>query len=239
MGFGGFMKGLGKGLLKAAPFASMAIPFIGPAIGMSALGATGAAGAMGGAGKLGSILGAAGKIGGAVAPILGGAAKGRAEGRQQEEVNNLARDKFNQQADLLNLQAPETRMQNVAKSNLMGQQPVSLNWGGPGSGMRGKSLQARGGFMERDPRMAQMANKVMGDELMAQMSGKPAFAQATAAPESGFIDKALGVGSFTGGILGALNTLKKPSARPPVQVGGGDPYSNTDLLKPSIKFGEF
>lgn len=64
MGLGGFFKGLGKGLLKAAPFAAMAIPGIGP-LASAAIGA--------------GIGGASAKVkGGGLKDVLLGAGMGAA-----------------------------------------------------------------------------------------------------------------------------------------------------------------
>lgn len=77
MGIGGFFKGLGKGLLKAAPFATALIPGIGPiAAGLIGGGAGAASGAMGGGGWKGAlgggIQGAATGVGGKMAAEDGG-----------------------------------------------------------------------------------------------------------------------------------------------------------------------
>lgn len=58
MGIGGFFKGLGKGLLKAAPIAASFIPGVGPiAAGLIGAGAGAAGGAMGGGGVKGALSG--------------------------------------------------------------------------------------------------------------------------------------------------------------------------------------
>lgn len=179
-----------------------------------------------------SILDIASKF----APVLGGAAKGRAEGRQSEANDQILRDRLNQQgteagfdmdmeARRFGLLAPRTRMGTAARGSLAAAAPVKINFGGPGSGMRGQQTKVTGGFMERDPRLKQLADSVMDHELQAQLSGKdnitaPRMPMATPAPKPGFIDKALGIGSFATGILGALSGFGKPQQTNAPIVGG-------------------
>lgn len=186
-----------------------------------------------------------------LSPVLGGAAKGRAEGRAGEINDQYLRDRLNldaartnidatranqdatqstfdmaQKAREFGLTAPRYRSGTVARGSLMAAPPVKVNWGGPGSGMRGEQTKVTGGFMDRDPRMKQFADSMMDQQLQAQLTGADNVTAptmptaqgvptsfATPAPKSGFIDKALGAGSFATGILGALGKFKR---RPPV-----------------------
>lgn len=219
-----------------------------------------------GGGAINSIL----DMAGAVAPVLGGAAKGRSEGRAQEIQDQLGRDRLNldaartnldatrvnqegtrsafdmaQRAREFGLTAPRYRMGTTARGSLAGAAPVKINWGGPGSGLRGQQTQVTGGFMERDPRMKQMADSVMDRELRAQLSGADNITApemptavgvptsfATPAPKSGFGDKALGWGSGITSILGALGKFKKPPTGNQPNVSG---VMNPDLIR-NVRF---
>lgn len=80
MGFGSFFKGLGKGLLKAAPFAASFIPGVGPlASALIGGGAGAASGAMGGGGWKGA---------------LGGGLGGASTGMMMEGLQGLGKGSF-------------------------------------------------------------------------------------------------------------------------------------------------
>lgn len=192
------------------------------------------------------ILSMAGKI----APVLGGAAKGRAEGRSGEISDQLWRDRLNLDATRANndgtksafdmgmrarefgLTAPRYRMGNVTRGSLMAAGPMKVNWGGPGSGMRGEQTKVTGGFMERDPRMKMMGDAVMDRELQAQLGGEDKVtaptmdraSMATPAPKPSFGDKALGWGAGAAGILGAIGAFRKK----PAPTSGG--FVNPSLM---------
>lgn len=205
-----------------------------------------------------SILGSLSKyfdIANKVAPILGGAAKGRAEGKQTDFLDSSAADRANaditgknfdmaQRAREFSMTAPRTRLGTASRGAMAAAGPVKANWGGPGSGMNGQSLHFTGGFMADDPRMREMGNSVMDQELQAQLSGKdnieaPVIPDATPAPESSFGDKALGVGSTVASILGAIGTLKTkkrpsilsalPKFGPPESMAGPEGTNTNDI----------
>lgn len=251
-GLGGSAASTGGGSTAAAMapefvYSSAAIPAGGVASGMSgaAAGGSGMGGIGGFLSKVGGwlnraspILDAANKI----APVLGKAAEGRAEGRMTEEQFNIYRDRLNQDAARDNAQAPRRRMGDMTRANAMAAGPVSASWGGPGSGLKGQTVKFTGGFNERDPRMKQLADLVMDQQINNQLTGADHTPGATPAIQPGVIDKTLGIGATTGGILGAVNEIlrQRRASRPGVPAPGGQAqpyatptqpaYMNEDLL---------
>lgn len=133
-------------------------------------------GAAGAAGAGSSILGTVDKYAGKVAPILGNMAKAGAEANANRdrilpsmESAQLARDKFA-------LEAPGTRMgQSLKASILKNVQPSHVDWGGPGSGLRGQVPTFTGGFTgalaNLDPETRQLADTVLHKDLQDQLAG--------------------------------------------------------------------
>ena len=207
-------------------------------------GTAGGAAAGGGAAMAGKgILSGIAKFGGALAPILGGAAGSRADARSSEISDQFRRDLLDQAATRGNfdmgmrarefgMKAPQYRIGTGARASLAMADPVKINWGGPGSGLRGEKASVTGGFMQRDPRLRQLANSVMDGELQSQLSGKdnftaPEMQGATPAPKTGFGDKALGWGAGITGILGALGPVLNKN-RPTTQGAPILPGVNSD-----------
>ena len=86
------------------------------------------------------------------------------------ENAKLARDKFA-------LDAPTTRMnQSVRASILNTMTPTQVQWGGPGSGLKGQIPTFTGSFtgaiQNMDPRTKQLADTVMTKDLQDQLAGK-------------------------------------------------------------------
>lgn len=221
MGFGGFLK------KWALPIASIAaIPFTGGASAM----ALGMGGGLSAAQRIGNILDTAGKVSGALSPVLGQAAGARAGAQQQEEVMGLSRDRINQdaaQSNFLNTMAarkynqdaPNKRVSSGARAALGAAGPVTFNRGSAGGGVRGRNSSFTGGYMAAmaDPRMRDVSNRAMEQNIAAQLNGDDRMAMPQAIPGatprkgSGIIDKALGVGAFGTGVMGALGKfVKKP-----------------------------
>lgn len=226
MGLGGALKKVGKVALKAAPFAAMAVP------GLQGLGLMGATGM---AGKLGSILGTAGDIAGKISPVLGKAADSRATALRAEGQDQMQRDQLNQNAALGNRDLPNRRMGTAGRAAAIMAGPVGVNMIRPGEGMQGKTTQFTGGMNTAmsDPRFRELADRTMDATLHSQLTGDDRVPGATPAPKSGFIDKALGAGSFASGLLGAIGPLlnRKPPARP---SGVMMPQSGSILRQPTF-----
>lgn len=191
----------------------------------------------------------------AAASVLGGAAKGE---QTQNNINdqaalqqgNLAlnRDKFA-------LEAPNTRLAGAIKASLASNfTPRHTEWAGPGSGLQGKvptiSGGLTGGLANLDPRVKDLANQVMIDELTSQKSGGSSGGgqDRTVPPvgQSSTGDKILGGASLGTSLLGALfpslgkgkaatptGTSQAPSMggiAPPAPSMGDDPTTHTGGL---------
>ena len=143
------------GALGGSAAAGAAAPEIGitstaiPTAGMVAPGVTGA---LAGGGSAAGLAGTAGTIlkgAQALQPVLGGMADAGAKANQLRDsqipaMSNaaLARDKFN-------LEQPSTLMsQSVKASLLKNAAPVSAQWAGPGSGLRGQTVNFTGGVSD-------------------------------------------------------------------------------------------
>lgn len=206
MGLGSFLKKWGL------PIASLAaIPFTGgaSAVGLGA-GATAAS-------RIGSILGTAGKI----APVLGGMASERGKAKEQGAQDQLSRDTIDQRAADFNLRAPATRLGTGARGVAAGAGPVKINWGGPGSGLRGEQTKVTGGFSAAagDPRMKQIGDATFDRALSDQLA--PPMKGATPAPEASALDHLIGGGADIASILAALG-IGKPDTQPNQVFAGAD-----------------
>lgn len=197
MSFGSVLKKIGK---IALPIASAAaIPFTGgtSALGMLGLGSKAVQGIGAGASALSSVL--------------GGAAKG------SQDQNNLDRN-AQMAAEQTKLQAPGIRANTALKAALAKNfTPQTVQWGGPGSGLRGEMPTFSGGLSasmqesQRDPMLQQM--------LQDAMAGKaPVSIDAAAANKTSGLDKALGSGSLISGILGAIMKARQQPTAPTAGV---------------------
>lgn len=118
--------------------------------------------------------------------------------------------------DRLALAAPGARLGTSMRASMLNNfQPTKVNWGGPGSGLRGEiptfSGGAAAGLANLDPRTKSLSDRVMLDELLGQMrgglSGGGMDTQVDALPsigKSSTADKVLGGASTAAGVLGAL-----------------------------------
>jgi hypothetical protein len=134
------------------------------------------ASAASGAETAGSILSQAAPYIKKAAPILGGMAKAGAEANANRdrilpsmEGAQLSRDKFA-------LEAPTTRMdQSMRASAIKNAAPVAVNWGGPGSGLRGQVPSFTGGYQgalaNLDPQTRQLAETILQKDLQDQLAG--------------------------------------------------------------------
>lgn len=134
-------------------------------------------------------------VAGAVSPLLGGASKGANDSLQNQTNNTL------NYADH-NLRAPRTRLGTGARAALGSAGPVSLNWGGPGSGLRGEKVSMSGGYKDAlaDPRMKQLSDSVMMQTMRDQLAGPLQM------PTAGKGGKALGAASLISSLLGGVRT---------------------------------
>lgn len=154
------------------------------------------AGTSAGAGT-GSILGTAGKYAGKLAPILGNAAAGRAEGEQAQFDNSLKREQ-------LELQRPRVEMANIARSELGQADPVSAKWGGPGSGLRGETVQFAGGANTPHSPESKAAMKALMDQAIQRVLHREDQDPNLDPNRTSKVDKILGYGSTAASILGAF-----------------------------------
>jgi hypothetical protein len=189
--------GLGSILGKILPFAAMAIPGVGPALG----------GILGGMGSgIMDGLETAGNVGNVLSPILGGAAGSVASGRQVDNRDQILRDQLNQGAAIANNRLPGQRMSTGLRSEIAANGPMKLNWGGAGSGASGHAFNPTGGIFEpRSAKFKQLANNVLDQELSNQMTGGDKVPGATPGAKAGALEKGLGIGAFGSAILGGLN----------------------------------
>lgn len=246
MGVGGFFKsigrgfkkvgkGLGKGLLKAAPFAAMAIPGVGGALGgaLKGLGggggrfAKGLLGGMDGRGDdEGDDRGGLGGALGALGPVLGQYAAGRAQGRQAESQQLM--DETDTRARLSRLLGERAQFE-LNAPNMRAQQATQGDY--LSGARRLRSIPREGeawGKTEDQPMRfganAQEAGRRLSILGLGQL-GKDTYAvpDMPQMPRANMLDKVLGVaGPITAGI-GALQNR-----------GGGYDAGDEPELQPAI-----
>lgn len=191
---------------------------------------------------IGSILGAIGSVaaapftggtslawlpgvigaGGALADTLGGAAKAGQTQNNTSDMLKLALANTGLNRDKFALEAPGTRLSTgssaALKAALATAGPTKINWGGPGSGLRGEIPTTSGGVhdaignLKNNPDYMNLLKTVGSDELAAEKRGGASGGNADAAQpsilngvgQSSGADKALGFGAFGSSILAAL-----------------------------------
>ncbi len=204
----GFLSKLKKFALPAAGVGAMFLPG-GQAIG---------------AGLLAKLV-TASKGASALAPVLGAASKSRGEAQQTQERNQLSRDQLALQGKQFSLGAVDKRRGQALKSSMI----ANYKPRAPMTHARANVVNFNSPFGNAeaftDPRMKQLANEQLDQSLQAVLKGEDKFTPA-AAPKSGIIDKALGVGSFGAGLLGALNTAGAFNRKP--RVAPMAPSTNPD-----------
>lgn len=156
----------------------------------------------------------AGSMMGDLSDVLGGAAKAGAENNLSRDKNTLTREAIRLGRDKFAVDAPGTRMQTSLKAALQkNATPASVQWGGPGSGLRGEIPQFNGGIKSiyagmQDPTHKKLLDQVMADELMQQQQGGVSGKGLdTAMPEinkTSLMDKILGGAAMGTSILGAI-----------------------------------
>lgn len=200
---------------SVAGYGGVAIPSMGVA-GGSMAGAGAAAGGAGAMGTAGSILS---RVGGSrfltgAADVLGGAAKNAAENNAINDANSVnlynSQERNQLNRDQFALNAPGTRMGQSAKASILSRvKPTTINWGGPGSGLKGQTPTTTGGFRDAlgnmDPAVGQLAQEIMQQNLAKQKANQDGV---TVTPprigRSSVGDKLLGAGAFGTSILGLL-----------------------------------
>lgn len=173
----------------------------------------------------------AGSMIGDVADVLGGASKAGAANNVQQDRNTLERENIRLGRDRFAAAVPGTRMDNSIKAALAkNATPASVQWGGPGSGLKGQIPQFSGGIKSiypalKDPSTSGLMDQVLHDELMAQQQGGVSGGgKDTAMPainQSSAMDKVLGGGSLAASILAAI--MKNKGG------GGGGAGTTSDL----------
>lgn len=197
---------IGKIAMTAAPFAAMAIPGVGPLVG----------GVMKGAG-IGGKLATAAKFGSALAPVLGSAAKGQAQGKQVQAGQDMQRDRLALDRYKTEQAAPELRRRSAVNASMTAnRQPVKMSR--DASGHRSVS----GGFANPDlinPDTKALSEDMTHQAMLQQLQHGADIPKMTPAPKSGFMDKLLGGGAMAASIFGALPGMgRKPTGGivPPV-----------------------
>lgn len=249
---------LGKGLLLAGAMA--AAPYaVGALAGAGAAGAGGAAaGGAGAAGTAAATGGIMAGVKGAAVPILTSIAKGgisdvltkAAAGGQSAQQNNdtlkiaLANATTNRLQTAASL--PGTRLKtSVAAGMTSRATPTKINWGGPGSGLRGEVPTTTGGFHDTVTPTADtkaLGDQIQHDQLLSQLQGGPsgpnggsdmAMPQVGQASTGDSILGGAGIGtSILGSILASRGSTPSATNGPatPTSTGGitPDDYLNGD-----------
>lgn len=217
--------------------------------GAASTGAAATAAPAGLATNLSSLLGTAGKTSGLVSSlstILGGAAKA-AQGQQNTETGqgiDLYRDQTGAElaAKKFALAAPSSRLKTDMTALLSKYDtPTTVNWGGPGSGLKGEIPTFSGGpaaavrAASSDPNYQALRDQVTQDELVSQMNGGASGGNqdATVATppqigQSSVGSKLLGAGAFGSSILAALGKFGGSTPAVPAvpyqTMGPPDPF---------------
>lgn len=150
----------------------------------------------------GNILGKAGRYVDAVEPILGNMSKAAQDANRNRDNNAANNENASVARDKFALSAPGTRMsQSVRASLINNASPSRANWGGPGSGLRGQTVNFSGGATQGleslDPRARNLADDVMTRNLQAQLAGGD--------DDTPFLDQ-IGHESTSDRIIGGLST---------------------------------
>ena len=232
---------IGRGLLTAAPY--IAAPFTG---GLSLAAAA--------PGIMSKIAGVAG----AVAPVVGEFAKGRAEGQQRDIGNQQNQSELQQRLFQAILQAqqgqarlgqeraqferdsPDVRFGQAMRGNLaQNLQDVSLSGGSPrlqksivnyGGGLRPSAIGEGG--RAAGAQLAGIGSSMMGKDTF-NIPDLPQAPQIPGLPQSNWLDKLLGVAGPALGFAGALGPQQQQVA-PPVTGQPDETISgitNPDLMR--------
>lgn len=209
---------------------------------LSGLGGGGAASAAGGAAKSvgdtakSSIMDTVGKYGKEIAPVLGGMSKERAAATQQNDLNSLSRDRNALGNYEAGLKAPGTRLRtSMGASEIANRQPVGVDWGGPGSGLAGKTVKFTGGYANPNlvsPDTKALAEDTMHQEMLSGMGGQGGPPEITPAHQDSLADNLIGYGSTAASILGAMNPGGQDATAAPTPAMGMGNHGYDQMIYP-------
>lgn len=158
-------------------------------------------------GKVGGFIKKVGGISDKLSPILGGAAKGRADNQFLNDESQRRNRQLLIDEKQFALDAPQKRLTTSARANLLSNySPSQAEWGGPGSGLKGQTVKFTGGF--NNPNLfggdtKALADDVMHKQLTSQLQGDE-FPAMPDPSRSTLTDKVLGGGATFAAILAAL-----------------------------------
>lgn len=169
----------------------------------------------------------------ALSPILAKAAANQSQSKITQNTQNATRDRMALDRFKENEALPGQRLNTgVRASRVASATPVSVDWKGPGSGLRGEVTHFTGGFA--NPNLVsgdtkQQAQDVAHQMLLKEMQGPTGEAPAlTPLATEGTGDKILGGAALGTSLLGPLLKLRKPlvpGQTPNIYNGGYDPNS--------------
>lgn len=181
----------------------------------------------------GATSGALGAGATALSPILSKAAANQSQSKILKNTQNAAQDRAALERFKTNEALPAERLNTgVRASRVASATPVSVDWGGPGSGLRGEMTHFNGGYA--NPNLVgadtrQQAQEVAHQMLLKQMQGPTGEAPAlTPLATEGVGDKILGGAALGTSILGALAKRRQPlvpGQMPNIYDGTVDPNS--------------
>lgn len=109
---------------------------------------------------------------GGIGSVIGGIDAAMTGQGNYEDQAAMSRDRLALESYLASLEAPGRRLgTSMLASHIRNDQPVSANWGGPGSGLRGGTVKFSGGYANPnyvDPRARELADDVLLQELEQQ-----------------------------------------------------------------------
>lgn len=165
---------------------------------------------------LGFIPGVGPAIGG-IADVLGGAAKSGAQSNQSRDALKVALSNQQLSRDKFAVDAPSARMKNSLQAALAKHAtPSTVQWNGPGSGLRGEVPVYSGGRKSiydavKEPDTANLMDTVLHDSLIQQQRGGVSggnMDDKTMDPselgKTSILDKVMGGGAFGSSLLTAL-----------------------------------
>lgn len=147
-------------------------------------------------------------------PILGGAAKSQSAAGMNNAQLQLQRDRLQQDKFKTDQSLPGQRLSNsVAASKVANYSPVTMNWGGPGSGLRGEIPKFSGGWANpniigQDTRS--LAADIQHKALMDQLGGVVSPEIKGGPVKEGVGSKILGGLALGSSILGGLGRIRNP-----------------------------
>lgn len=154
-----------------------------------------------------SFIPVVGPAAGALADVFGGAAGKSNEESDKTDTLKLGLQDRRLAAKKFATDAPGVRHATAERAALANAAtPASVQWGGPGSGLRGEVPQFSGGIKSiyaanQNPEMRQLSDRVLHDQLVSQMGGGASGGNQDVDLGSA---KDVGEGSAAGDTLGGL-----------------------------------